>query len=99
MEKIKKTEDFTDLGWKTTAVLAQNGYHIETAVLAGRMVAKFGETLVGNEYFGEYSTIRFTSGKTVFDVKVSFENETMIAYCCVAHEGEKEIVIFPSLEC
>lgn len=95
--KILKTEDFVELGWKTTAILAKNGYSTETAVLAGRMVAKFGETLVGNEYLGEYSTIRFTSGKTVFDVKISFENETMIAYCCVVHEDEKEIVIFPTL--
>lgn len=99
MEKIKKTKNFTELGWKTTATLAQEGYSIEVAVRIGKRIEAIGQLFVGEEYDNNYQIIRFDAPYDVIvDIGVKFKNGTMTAVNCTVIDYEKPVVIFPSLE-
>ena len=98
MEKIKKTEYFTELGWKTTATLAQEGYSIEVAVRIGKRIEAIGQLFVGREYNNEYKTIAFLVYCVInVEIDIKFKNGTMTAKCCRVFDGEKATMITPSL--
>ena len=99
MGKIKKTKYFTELGWKTTATLAQERYSIEEAVRIGKRIEAIGQLFVGQEYDGKYQIIRFDAPYDVIvAIRVKFKNGTMTAVNCTVMDYEKPVVIFPSLE-
>lgn len=98
MEKIKKTEYFTELGWKTTATLAQEGYSIEVAVRIGKRIEAIGQLFVGREYNNEYKTIAFLVYCVInVEIDIKFKNGTMTAKCCRVFDGENATTITPSL--
>lgn len=98
MEKIKKTKNFTELGWKTTATLAQEGYSIEVAVRIGKRIEAIGQLFVGREYNNEYKTIAFLVYCVInVEIDIKFKNGTMTAKCCRVFDGENATTITPSL--
>ena len=98
MEKIKKTKNFTELGWKTTATLVQERYSIEEAVLIGKRIENIGQLFVGEEYDDNYTIIRFDAPYDVIvDIRVKFKNGTMTAKSCRVFDGEKATTITPAL--
>lgn len=98
--QIKATEKFTDLAFKTTATLVQEGYSIEEAVLIGKRIEAIGQLWVSNEYYDNYQIIRFIAPYDVIvDIVVKFKNGTLTAVNCTVIDHEKPVVIFPSQEC
>ncbi len=98
MEEIKKTKNFTELGWKTTATLAQEGYSIEVAVRIGKQIEAIGQLFVGREYNNEYKTIIFLVCCVInVEIDIKFKNGTMTAKCCRVFDCEKATMITPSL--
>lgn len=96
--EIKAAEKFTELAWKTTATLAQEGYSIEEAVCIGRRIEAIGQQFVGREYNDEYKTIQFLAYCVIIvDIDIKFKNGTMTAKCCRVFDREKATTIFPSL--
>ncbi len=96
--EIKKTEEFTELAYKTTATLAQEGYSIETAVCIGRRIEAIGQQFVGREYNDEYKTIQFLAYCVItVDIDIKFKNGTMTAKCCRVFDRQNVITIYPSL--
>lgn len=96
--KIKATEKFTDLAFKTTATLAQEGYSIEEAVRIGRRIEAIGQQFVGREYNNDYKTIQFPAYCVItVDIDIKFKNGTMTAKCCRVFDREKATTITPSL--
>lgn len=97
--EIKATEKFTDLAFKTTATLAQEGYPIEKAVHIGKRIETIGQLLVGREYNNDYESIIFLVYcviNVVIDVK--FKNGTLTANRCrIFDREEKTIRIAPFL--
>ncbi len=97
--EIKTTKKFTDLAFKTTATLVQEGYSIEDATGIGRIIEKIGRDLVGREYADDFKIIRFvTLYDVIVDIVVKFKNGTMTAVNCTVMDYEKPVVIFPSLK-
>ena len=98
--KIKATEKFTDLAFKTTATLMQERYSIEDAVRIGERIEAIGQLFVGEEYDNNYQIIRFDAPYDVIvDIRVKFKNGTMTAVNCTVIDYERPVVIFPSLKC
>lgn len=96
--EIKATEKFTDLAFKTTATLVQEGYSIEEAVLIGKRIEAIGQLFVGREYNNEYKTIAFLMYCVInVEIDIKFKNGTMTAKCCRVFDGEKATTITPSL--
>jgi hypothetical protein len=96
--EIKATKKFTDLAFKTTATLAKGGYSTEATTAIGLRIEKIGRDFVGREYTDDYKIIRFDAlYDVIVDIGVKFKNGTMTAVNCTVCDGEKPIVIFPSL--
>lgn len=97
--EIKATEKFTDLAFKTTATLVQEGYSIELAVRIGKRIEAIGQLFVGREYNNEYKTIAFLVYCVInVEIDIKFKNGTMTAKCCRVFDGEKATTITPPLE-
>ncbi len=96
--KIKATEKFTDLAFKTTATLAKSGYSTEAATAIGRRIEKIGRDFVGREYTDDYKIIGFDALYDVtVDILVGFKNGTMTAVNCTVCDKGKPIIVFPPL--
>lgn len=96
--EIKATKKFTDLAFKTTATLAQEGYSIEDAVRIGERIEAIGQLFVGREYNNEYKTIAFLVYCVInVEIDIKFKNGTMAAKCCRVFDGEKATMITPAL--
>lgn len=96
--EIKTTKKFTDLAFKTTATLAQEGYSIEVAVRIGKRIEAIGQLFVGREYNNEYKTIAFLVYCVInVEIDIKFKSGTMTAKCCRVFDGEKATMITPSL--
>lgn len=96
--EIKATEKFTDLAFKTTATLAQEGYSMEDAVYIGQRIEAIGQQFVKMEYNNEYTIIAFNAYfmiKVKIDIK--FKNGTMTAERCRVFDRQNVITIYPSL--
>lgn len=97
--EIKATEKFTDLAFKTTATLAQEGYSIEVAVCIGEHIESVGQQFVGREYNNNYKTIVFLVYCVInVEIDIKFNNGTMTAKCCRVFDGEKATTITPFLK-
>nr|DAG78414.1 MAG TPA: hypothetical protein [Caudoviricetes sp.] len=96
--EIKETENFTDLAFKTTATLAQDGYSIEEAVRIGRRIEAIGQQFIGREYNNDYKTIQFLVYCVItVDIDIKFKNGTLTAKCCRVFDRKKGITITPFL--
>lgn len=96
--EIKATENFTDLAFKTTATLAQEGYSIEAAARIGKRIEAVGQLFVGREYNNDYKSIQFLMYCVItVDIDVKFKNGTLTAKCCRVFDREKGTTITPFL--
>lgn len=96
--EIKKTKNFTELGWKTTATLAQNEYSIDSAVAIGQRIEIIGRYFVGRECDENCKTMQFMMfGVVIVDVNIKIRNGTLTAINCIVYDLEGPIKITPKL--